>query len=311
MTADRRIEPTIKTVVPGDRFGPHAYDLSAGAFPDYFDAEAVDWEWLRLPDGRMAVPHSAAFEDGNRTFSLRYLSGRKLNAHIQHIFFRPLIAPQRVVDTVEIQRTHIRRGREHVEFMALVRDGDGNLLMASQNDWVMNSSVGHEQDSPPEAYATPPAASLPPRGFSMPPSERALALQPGDELSALQRRAWLYEPPGGHGPDSVHGDEYARRVLGTRGAIVLGSTTLGYVNEVLGRALGPSWLERGSLDVRFTGAVVRNDPVTACARVTGVQRDAGGERLDFEVWVANEALDGQTSIAGTASYRLGPPSATA
>ncbi|MFN8638050.1 MAG: hypothetical protein U0360_00990 [Dehalococcoidia bacterium] len=114
--------------------------------------------------------------------------------------------------------------------------------------------------------------------------------------------AW--EPPGGHGPNSVHSDEYARRVLGTRGAIVLGSSILGYVYEVLGRALGPSWLERGALDARFVAPIVRDDLVTAHARVSEVVRDADGERLDFEVWVANGAEDGRTSIVGTASYQL-------
>ena len=82
MTAMEQIEPTLETVRPGDRL-TREYRLTAEAYPDYFDAGAVDWSWLRLDDGRVATPHSVAFEDGNRTFSQRYLSGRKLNAHIE------------------------------------------------------------------------------------------------------------------------------------------------------------------------------------------------------------------------------------
>ncbi len=306
MNATERVEPTLQTVFPGDRHGPNRYQLLPGIYPDYFDAGVVDWSWLQLPDGRQALPHSAAFEDGNRTFSLRYLSGRKLNARVRHVFYAPLAPPADVEATVEIERTYVRRGREHVEFLARVHDHEGHLLMLSHNDWVMNSSVRHDEDSPPESYERSESV-VPPRTFSMHVPEHVHRLQPGDELSALQREAWLSEPGGGHGADSVHGDEYAQRVLGTRGAIVLGSTTLGYVNEVMGRALGPSWLERGSLDVRFIGPVVRGDLVTARARVAGVASGASGERLDFEVWVTDAAEDDRTVIVGTASYDLAPP----
>ncbi len=301
MTAMEQIEPTLETVRPGDGFA-REYRLTSDAYPDYFDAGAVDWSWLRLADGRVATPHSVAFEDGNRTFSQRYLSGRKLNAHIRHVFYAPLLQPLEVADSVDVERTYIRRGREHVEFLALVRDAEGRVLMASENDWVMNSAVRHAEDSPPDAYATPRVSALPPRQFTMPASEGARALRVGDELPSLERRAWLWDPPGGHGPNSVHGDEYARRVLGTRGAIVLGSSILGYVYEVLGRALGPSWLERGALDARFVAPIVRDDLVTAHARVSAVVRDAEGEHVNFEVWVANAAEDERTSIVGTASY---------
>lgn len=304
MAVDARIEPTIETVTPGERLGPNTYDVDGHTHPDFYDASATDEGWLRLPDGRVAIPHTVAFEDGNRTFSQKYLSGRKLNARIIHTFYRPVVAPDRLTATVAVERTYIRRGREHVEFLALVRDSEARLVLASRNNWVMNSSVRHEQDSPPEAFDSPPVLSLPPREFTLPVPTDVRALRPGDELPTLTRSAWLFEPPGGHGPNSVHGDEYARRVLGTRGAIVLGSTTLGYVNELLGRTLGPSWLERGSLDVRFTGAVVRNDPVTAHARVVGVERDAEGDRVDIEVWVTDGAMDDQKVISGIASYRL-------
>jgi hypothetical protein len=164
----------------------------------------------------------------------------------------------------------------------------------------MNSSVRHDQDSLHEQLPSVFDHPLPKRTFSIPVSPQAATLRVGDELPPLQRPAWLDVPPGGHGPDSVHGDEYARRVLGTRGAIVLGSTVLGYVNEQLGRALGPSWLERGSLDVRFVSPVVRNDLVTARARVASIDAD----RVAFEVEVTNAAMDQQTSIVGTARYQF-------
>ncbi len=305
MTTDagERVEPTLDTVHMGDRFGPNAYGLEPGVYPDYFDASAIDWTWLQLPDGRTALPHSIAFEDGNRTFSLRYLSGRKLNARVRHTFYRPLVAPVGISDSVKIERTLVRRGREHVEYLATVSDQSGRLLMTSQSDWVMNSSVRHDHDSPPDGAVSVFNRALPTREFSLPPSPRAHDLQVGDELPPLGRQAWLYEPPGGHGPNSVHGDEYARRVLGTRGAIVLGSTVLGYVNELLGRALGPSWLERGALDVRFTSPIVHNDPVTARARVASV--DERG--VEFEVQVTDAADADQQAIVGTARYALSQP----
>ncbi|MEZ4503879.1 MAG: hypothetical protein R3C39_14750 [Dehalococcoidia bacterium] len=297
---DDRIEPTLETVRAGDRFGPVVREVRGDNPPDYFDAAAVDSAWLRLPDGRVALPHSAAFEDGNRTFSTRYLSGRKLNARVRHTFYRPLVPPVRVTDAVEIPRTLIRRGREHVEFLATVHDEDGRLLMASQNDWVMNSSVRHEHDTAPEGVPSVFDLALPPREYTIEVPSAARELRVDDELPSLERAAWLAEPPGGHGPNSVHGDEYARRVLGTRGAIVLGSTVLGYVNEQLGRTLGPAWLERGTLDVRFVGPVVRGDLVTARTRVSAVLET----HIEFEVTVSNAAVEDQSAIVGTARFEL-------
>jgi len=301
MAVQEQIEPTIETVTPGDVITGYEYDLIPGVYANYVDASAISPGWLRLPDGRQAVPHSVLFEDSNRTFSTRYLSGRKLNAGVRHVFYGPIVPPIHVVGSVEILKTYIRRGREHVEFMARVHDGDGRLLLASHNNWVMNTLVTHDAD---QAGTDVPAPVLPPRQYTLPVSERALAMQPGEELAPFERTSVLNEPNGGFGDNSVHGDEYARRVLGLRGGVTLGSTNLGYINELLGRQFGPSWLERGSLDVRFIGGVVRNDQVAARARVTGRVQDDEGERLDIEVWLTNETLDSRTAIVGSASYRL-------
>ena len=43
MNVIERIEPTLETVAPGDRLGPNEYELVAGAYPDYFDASAIDY----------------------------------------------------------------------------------------------------------------------------------------------------------------------------------------------------------------------------------------------------------------------------
>lgn len=304
LKASDLIEPTLETVHEGDRIGPIAFDLGADAYPPHFDADAVDRSWLLLPDGSTALPHSVGFEFSNLTFSSRYLRGHKLNARIRHVCQRPLVPPVTVTGVVEIARTFIRRGREHVEFNAVFEDDEGRVVMTSQADWVMNSPVRHDHDSPGDGSVSVFDRPLPEREFSIPVPPHVHELRAGAGLPSLERQAWLYEPPGGHGPDSIHSDEYARRVLGTRGAVMVGSTVLGYVNEVLGRALGPTWLERGSLDVRFIRPMVHNDLVTAHARVDEVVHDDRGDWIEFEVWVTNAEEDGGTSIVGTARYEL-------
>lgn len=296
------VEPTIESVTVGEVIGPLTFNLEPGDYPDYVDSGAISPGWLQLPDGRQAAPHSLLFEAGNRAFSSKYLSGRKLNAGVLHRFYAPLIPPSHLATTVEVLRTYVKRGREHVEFVARVHDDSGRLLMASHNNWVMNSAVRHEQDVPP-AESRAAVEELDAQAPTLPVSPHAIALAEGEELPPLQRNAMLNEPPGGFGPNSVHGDEYAQRVLGTRGGIVLGSTLLGYVNEQLGRALGASWLERGSLDVRIIASVVRNDLVTAQARVAGRRVEAGLEYLEFEVSVTNE-VEHRTAVVGTARYLL-------
>jgi hypothetical protein len=131
------------------------------------------------------------------------------------------------------------------------------------------------------------------------------ALQVGDELTPMQRKALMKPPPGGHKWGSPHQDKYAREVLGLRGGLVPGVSTMAYVEEMLGRYFGPSWLERGSLEVRFVGGgAIQDDDVTARARVTARERDDDGERLDLEVWLEDANIDGKAVVVGTASYRI-------
>ena len=135
--------------------------------------------------------------------------------------------------------------------------------------------------------------------------EEIRALRVGDELPPLHYTARMRMLPERIRWGSVHHDEYARKELGLRGGLVLGVVTMSYVDEMLGRYFGPSWLERGALDVRFIGGgVVNKDELTARAKVGARERDDAGERLDLEVTVENASIENKPVLVGAASYRL-------
>lgn len=133
-------------------------------------------------------------------------------------------------------------------------------------------------------------------------AEQVRALSVGDELPVVERVATMRV---NNTWGSPHNDEYAREVLKLRGGLVPGVTTMAYVEDMLGRYFGPSWLERGEIEVRFVGGgAIRDDHVTARAQITGRTEDAGGERLELQVWLEDAEIDGKAVVVGTASYRL-------
>ncbi len=130
----------------------------------------------------------------------------------------------------------------------------------------------------------------------------AMGLRVGQELPPLKKTALVR---GSYAWGSPHNAEYATKVLGFRGALVPGVTTLAYVAEMLRRFFGPIWLERGTIDVNFIGGgAVDGDTVVAHAVITALGDEDGKTRVEMDVWLEDEAVGGQKVLAGTASCLL-------
>ena len=151
MPGDERLMATIESVKVGEEFGPIEYDLTEDSFPHYVDLEVVSTKRLELPNGRRAAPNSTMFLDHhNKVFASKYSTLGTIHARARHRYVRPLVPPVHVVVTGKIVETYIRRGREYYVIETVMRDGEGNDLVISENTWMMNASVRHEDSAAPK-----------------------------------------------------------------------------------------------------------------------------------------------------------------
>jgi len=67
------------------------------------------------------------------------------------------------------------------------------------------------------------------------------------------------------GPGNIHSDLEVAQRTGLDATIAQGVMTLAYASELMTRIWGPSWLERGQIEVKFTKPVFAGDTVTVRA----------------------------------------------
>ena len=99
----------------------------------------------------------------------------------------------------------------------------------------------------------------------------------------------------------IHDDARAQ-VLGFKGALVPGITSLAYVTEMLVNVFGGNWMTSGEINLSFINPLYEGERVTARAVVRDKKVEDRGLRLLLEVWAENE--EGTRVAAGTASGLL-------
>jgi acyl dehydratase len=101
-----------------------------------------------------------------------------------------------------------------------------------------------------------------------------------------------------HGSKNYHSDAEASRELGFRDVVVGGRMTMGYVGELLERALGDRWAETGRLLVKFTNVLWPDEPIRVQAVLTGPSGEAADREGVFG-WV--EKTDGTVVLVAEGS----------
>ncbi len=97
----------------------------------------------------------------------------------------------------------------------------------------------------------------------------------------------------------IHSDpEYARR-RGFQDTLAPGVMAVGYLNELLAKAVGPGFLEGGTLSVNFIGPMYPGDRIIARGVVREKVREGGRTRAVLDVWCETE--EGRKVVAGTAT----------
>lgn len=94
------------------------------------------------------------------------------------------------------------------------------------------------------------------------------------------------------GPGNIHSDLESARAIGLDACVAQGMMTMAYASELLTREIGPDWLERGDLSVKFIALVYDGDEVT-------VRAESDGE--GWRVAAVNQ--HGREVMVGTARLR--------
>ena len=128
----------------------------------------------------------------------------------------------------------------------------------------------------------------------------------GDEIPPLtktmsQEAINLFEKSGGAtGPSQFTDAETARHTLGTGSTVASGRMSLTFAIELLRRYFGADIYNRGGMvDLRFLRPVRPGDSVTFTGKVTGLAKEANGQRVAVEVSATNQK--GDTTAAGSGS----------
>jgi acyl dehydratase len=101
-----------------------------------------------------------------------------------------------------------------------------------------------------------------------------------------------------HGSKNYHSDAERSRELGFRDVVVGGRMTMGYVGELLERALGDRWAESGRLLVKFTNVLWPDEPIRAQAVLAGPSAEAPDREGVFG-WI--EKTDGTIIVVAEGS----------
>ena len=122
--------------------------------------------------------------------------------------------------------------------------------------------------------------------------------QEGDEVTPLvkemtQEAINLFEGSAGNtGPSQFTDVHAAKETLGTEGTVASGRMSLTFAIEMLRRHFGADVFNHtGVVDLRFLRPVRPGDTITFTGKVTGIAREANGNRISVDIEVKNQKGD--------------------
>ena len=120
----------------------------------------------------------------------------------------------------------------------------------------------------------------------------------GDEITPLVKEMtqeainWFEGSAGNTGPSQCTDEHAAKEVLGTEGTVASGRMSLTFAIEMLRRQFGAEVFNHtGVVDLRFLRPVRPGDTVTFTGTVSGIAREANGNRVSVDIEVKNQKGD--------------------
>ena len=120
----------------------------------------------------------------------------------------------------------------------------------------------------------------------------------GDDITPLvkemtQNAINLFEGSAGNtGPSQFTDEEAAKEVLGTEGTVASGRMSLTFAIEMMRRHFGADVFNHtGTVDLRFLRPVRPGDTITFSGKVSGISKEANGNRVSVDIEAKNQKGD--------------------
>ena len=102
------------------------------------------------------------------------------------------------------------------------------------------------------------------------------------------------------GIKSIHNDEKMAQSYGLRGVVAPGIQTLAYIWMVMKGSFQQSWINGGSVSVKFTNMVCGGDELITHGTVREPKDDEPNDRIHIDTWMENQfgekVIVGQVSV---------------
>ncbi|MBI4504640.1 MAG: MaoC family dehydratase N-terminal domain-containing protein [Chloroflexi bacterium] len=280
---DEQAEFGYDDLTPGQRFPPYGFALTRDDVLAYVEATEDDLPLYR--------DEAAARRAGLRGLAapptilgivglLKAALGRRWPDSTLHLrqtfeFFDYPLVDEPLTLVVVVGPKEERKGRRYLTLIGETHDAAGRLLVGTHSTLLYGWRAPAVGDGGSPVPATARAAGRSaeaqapsPGAGSATPAQAAAAA--GDELPALVRAATRetirrYALASG-GRARIHLDPDYARSVGLPDAVAHGLMVLTYADQMLARALGPTWHRGGRLELTFLAPVLAGSALTVRAR---------------------------------------------
>lgn len=312
VAARKGIVARYENIELGEDFGPieevvDDYKIKKFAF---MTDDHHPWYFGDSPFGKRIGHAGILANDLLQLFTTVYDANTVVGLHTQEElwFVNPVFAGERARLWGKYVEKYERRGKGYVVMEAQATGEDGRVLLRHRGIEIL-----HIEPGPVVGKSTAQTVEKRVTGEyrrDLEPATRArTGLRPGTPLAPLskhvtQDQVAVFSGVGKH-LRNIHTDVEIARQGGLSNTVVQGMMECVYLTEMLTSFFGPAWFTTGWEKMKFIRPVYSGETITARGAVTGESRDAGGARLELEIWVENAA--GEMTAAGWASARVGGP----
>ncbi|MFH1742907.1 MAG: MaoC family dehydratase [bacterium] len=304
-------DPTFEAVEIGETFGPVTVEMDEHYLKNAMFAVDDFGSWYLEGDpavGGRIVPSTAVARDLVALFLTKYDANRVVGLHQkEEVWFKsPIPFGTRLIYTGKYVDKYHKRGKGYVVFDCEARDESGQLFVRQVSTEIMRI---------PEQVELGSGSARPSEGqvkgewpTDRKPVEKAhTSIEPGTPIATLTKRAYQDQMSVFSGANkqwhNIHTDDNVARAAGFRDTLAQGMTETCWTSEMLTNFFGPSWLSTGWIKMIYLKPVYRDDIITCFGVVTGHEEAEGIDRVQLEIWCANQ--DGEMTAAGWASGSLG------